>query len=72
MIAHLNKAHLEEGRNEIWLKEYLVKKKKQPSSILVREGCLVFMLCTATLFLSVLSQDYELCLTSSWSQNDLA
>lgn len=28
MIAHLNKAHLEEGRNEIWLKEYLVKKKK--------------------------------------------
>lgn len=29
MIAHLNKAHLEEGRNEIWLKEYLVKKKKK-------------------------------------------
>lgn len=28
MIAHLNKAHLEEGRNEIWLKEYLIKKKK--------------------------------------------
>lgn len=46
MIAHLNKSHLEEGRNETWLKLW----SKKPF-YLAEGGRFIFLVCTVILSL---------------------